>query len=314
MSFGILSSGPQATLQAAPRRRCRHLGVPASGPMDALSSALANRLVGNSHDATAIEITLGGFEAQCRAPMVVACTGADTALEIDGRSAELHTAIGIEAGETISVGYPRYGCRSYLAVAGGFDATVWLGSGSTYLPGGVGGFDGRDLKTGDVLELQSPSRPLPSDQTQTPVDCRPTMSESWAIRACPGVDSNDRVENAFFGSVFRLSNRTSRMGGALDGPLIPDVPQMTLPSAAVFPGTVQCPPDGRPFLLMADAQTTGGYPQIAQVIRADRHIMGQIRPGDRVRFLRSDPDAAADILRAKSALFENWLEGPFELV
>lgn len=104
------------------------------------------------------------------------------------------------------------------------------------------------------------------------------------------------------------------MGGALDGSTIEDVPQMTLPSAAVFPGTVQCPPDGRPFLLMADAQTTGGYPQIAQVIRADRHIMGQIRPGDRVRFLRSDLDAAADILRAKSALFENWLEGPFELV
>lgn len=103
------------------------------------------------------------------------------------------------------------------------------------------------------------------------------------------------------------------MGGALDGAPVAAPGDGRMPSAAVFPGTVQCPPSGVPFLLMADAGTTGGYPRIAQIIRADRHLMGQIRPGDTVRFLKVSPDKAAEVLRDKTALFSDWLGDAFEL-
>lgn len=313
MTLRVLSSGPQATLQAMPRTGQRHLGVPASGAMDPLSYALANRLVGNPLDSTAIEVTLGGFEAVFECDAIIAITGAEAPILVDGAETPLHQAIRIEAGRTLCIGYPGFGCRSYLAIAGGLTAETWLGSGSTYLPAGVGGCSGRALKSGDVLKLAEPMGGVPAAGVETPEICRPAMTKSWALRAIPGSDASADMEAPFFEGSFTLSNRTSRMGGALDGVKINGFKSGAMPSAAVFSGTVQCPPDGRPFLLMADAQTTGGYPLIAQVIRADRHLMGQIRPGDRVRFLRTTPEAAADVLREKRAIFDDWLEGPFHL-
>ncbi|MEO0882074.1 MAG: biotin-dependent carboxyltransferase family protein [Pseudomonadota bacterium] len=312
MSFHILSPGPQAMLQAKPRTGLRHFGVPTSGPMDPLSFALANRLVGNQLSAPVIEITLGGFDARCDADMVVAVAGADAEVAINASPVSRHTALDLQQGDTLSITYPNAGCRSYVSCAGGFAADNWLGSGSTYLPAGVGGAGGRALRPGDVLRSSGAST-SPAEPCATPLGYRPPMTESWALRAVPGPEATDAIADLFFNSVFRLSNRTSRMGGALDGGPISGLSHAAMPSAAVFPGSVQCPPDGRPFLLMADAQTTGGYPLIAQVIRADRHLMGQIRPGDRVRFLRTTPEVAADVLRHKTALFEDWLEGPFHL-
>ncbi|MEM9668925.1 MAG: biotin-dependent carboxyltransferase family protein [Pseudomonadota bacterium] len=312
MSLHILAPGVQTTIQAAPRIGLRHIGIPASGPMDRLSHALANRLVGNELHAPALEITLGGLEARVEADCRIARTGADGPHTIDGDPLPSHRAIELSEGQMVSVGYPEKGCRSYLAIGGGFKAEEWLGSMSTYLPAETGGYNGRAIKAGDHLE----GRGMNTDgsiQLQTPLVCRPPISTSWALRAVPGPDATDEVLAALFNSKFFLSNRTSRMGGALEGVVMGSVSKPTLPSAAVFPGTVQCPEDGQPFMLMADAQTTGGYPIIAQVVRADRHLMGQIRPGDSVRLLPTDPAAAADVLKQKSAIFSEWLGCAFQL-
>jgi len=312
MTFRIQSPGLQTTIQAAPRTGFRHIGVPTSGPMDSLSHALANRLVGNIPSAPALEITLGGFRAVARTSCIAACTGAMATITVDGDAIDAHSAFELHAGQILSVDYPGAGCRTYLAIGGGFDGENWLGSASTYLPGGVGGLSGRALKQGDeIFSLSSSIRQTAG--FRTPAQCRPPMTTSWALRAVPGPDATEATSEVIFGSSFELTNRTSRMGGALSGPSIPLSGHGALPSAAVFPGSIQCPEDGRPFLLMADAQTTGGYPVIAQIIRADRHLMGQIRPGDKVRFIPVEADAAAQILKAKSALFANWLGDAFHL-
>ncbi|MEM7661179.1 MAG: biotin-dependent carboxyltransferase family protein [Pseudomonadota bacterium] len=311
MSLRVLKSGPQATLQAAPRIGLRHLGVPASGAVDRLSHALANRLVGNALDAPAIEVTLGGFEARCETSAILACTGAHTEIKIDQEPVELHSVLKMEAGKTLSIGYPSQGCRSYVSIAGAFAADDWLGSGSTYLPAAVGGFGGRALRAGDLLVSKANKTGVSFEANRTPADNRPPITESWALRAIPDPGVPNDVQEALFSGTFQLSNRTSRMGGALEGESLVGIADSKMPSTGVFPGSIQCPPDGRPFLLMADAQTTGGYPLVAQVIRADRHLMGQVRPGDRVRFFRTTPDAAAAVLRQKTALFEGWLESSF---
>ena len=311
MTLTILKPGPQTTVQAGPREGYRHLGVPTSGPADRLSHALANRLVGNGLLAPTLEITLGPFEAVAEADMSAALTGAEGRLSVDDQSVPFHRCLMLRRGQTLRVGHPHRGCRTYLSVAGGFEGACWLGSMSTYLPAGVGGFSGRALRAGDRIGLAGePSATGPADET--PAACRPPLLESWALRAVRGPDV-PASSASVLDTGFVLSRRSSRMGGALEGQVITADTEQDHPSSAVFPGTVQCPPDGRPFLLGVDAQTTGGYPNMAQVIRADRHLIGQIRPGDRVRFLETTPEAAADALRKKTALFTDWLGCAFDL-
>lgn len=308
MTLEVIKPGVQTTLQAEPRTGHRHLGVPTSGPADALSHVLANRLVGNPLYAPVFEVTLGGLIVVPHKTIVFAVTGANVSLSIDGSLAPLHLAQKARARARIHIGYPDRGCRSYFAVRGEVVADTWLGSRSTYLPAWLGGFEGRALRAGDTLIIEDrPGNALVG--RQTPAACRPPMNDSWMLRAVAGPEAcqlDDAQRNVLFGSVYRLSNRASRMGGALEGPVIQMDRDGKLPSASVFPGTLQCPPDGNPFLLMADAQTTGGYPRLAQIIRADRHLLGQIKPGDKVRLLQTTPDAAARILKAKTQLLSDW--------
>lgn len=312
MSLEIVMPGPQASLQGPPRQGLRHLGVPSGGAADGLSHALANRLAGNPPEALAIEIAHGPFEAIAYRSCQIALTGAAELGVVDGIVHAPHRAIRLEAGATLRLEAFPAGCRAYLAVSGGFSGEHWLGSGSTYLPGAAGGFEGRALKPGDRLGAAGAGIPVEGRPALTPPDLRPVMGRSWALRAIPDPDFPASTDGLYSTDLV-MSPRLSRMGGALDGLEIRLNNLGRLPSRAVFPGTVQCPEDGRPFLLMAEAQTTGGYAVLAQVIRADRHIMGQIRPGDRVRFLRATPEAAAQALREKTALFQPWLGTAFEL-
>ncbi len=302
MSLHIERAGAQTTIQAGPRKGVRHLGVPSAGAADLLSLALANRLVGNIWDAPALEITFGAFAGVWRREVVIAAAGA-AARAVAGPSLH-HRSRRVRAGQRVEFGPSRAGARTYLAVAGGFEAEIIFGSASTYAPAGFGGFEGRALADGDHLAIRAGG--AGEGELATPPHLVPHIGRDWGLRATP---SGEAGGEALFAASFKVSSRASRMGAALEGPVIelPEGPPR--PSAPIFPGAVQCPPDGRPFLLMVDAQTTGGYPVIAQVIRADRHLMGQIRPGDTVRFLRSDPHAAAKALRAKVDLVADWLPG-----
>jgi biotin-dependent carboxylase-like uncharacterized protein len=303
MTLAILQPGVQATLQGAPRIGSRHLGVPTSGPADPLSMALANRLVGNASDATAIEITFGGAAIRFDAPVSFAVTGAQSALTLAGRAVQPHATHMAGEGDELHIAPARQGCRVYVAIAANIDANVFLGSTSTYLPAALGGHEGRALKAGDVVHLAS-VRVIPS--RETPEDLHPVCSNSYALRAVEGPDFPASARH-MWDETFTATQRASRMGVELEG-AFPQLPEdASHPSAAIFPGALQLPPGGRGFLLLADAQTTGGYPHLLQVIRADRHLLGQARPGDRIRFLHRTQQQSTEALRAKQALLSAWL-------
>ena len=308
MSITILKQGLQTTVQGGSRSGMRHLGVPASGAADPLSLALANRLVANPSFTAALELTLSRVALRFDTDNWFAVTGAKTKAKLNGERIKLHRTLVAKAGDELEVGAARAGARNYLAVAGGFVVTETLGSVSTYLPAGLGGHQGRALEAGDVLETGVVSAVPPMIKTLKAF--RPRAPESLALRACdgPDVDLLDK-ESRFdlFDTNFTVGARSDRMGIQLEGVRLRVTSEGRMASAPVFPGTIQCPEDGRPFLLSVDAQTTGGYSRVAQIARADRHLLGQLRPGMHLRLLWRDVDAAIEELAAKHDYWRPWL-------
>ena len=282
----------------------RHLGVPASGAVDPISMALANRLVGNASDECALECPLGMVSLRALNDVVVALAGASAPVEIQGHSASMHLTLSLRAGETISIGSPKTGARIYLAVAGGFASEVFLGSRSTCLPARFGGLGGRALKVGDKLDVQKESRDI--DLLCTPDSLQQVFTNSHALRSVPGPDEH-LIEDWDTHQGFIATRRADRTGIELSGSLSSSEHAALKQSAPVFPGTVQLTPSGAAFVLLPDAQTTGGYPHVMQVARVDRHLLGQIRPGDRIQFLRRSPEDAAQELRDKIEYLRDWL-------
>ncbi len=310
MSLYVVQPGPQTTIQAGRRVGARRFGVPAAGPADGLSHALANRLCANAAEAPALEIALGGARFRFKAPTRFAITGAPAALSLNGARVEPHRTQTAAAGDELTIGGAQAGARLYLAVAGGFDATTFLGSSSTYLPARLGGHDGRALAADDLLQFGDEA--AAGADLETPPPLRPVIANSWLLRATPSADTPDlepAAREALFSQTFRVSRAADRMGVRLEGAALALRSDGRMPSAAAFPGLIQCPADGAPIILGADAQTTGGYPRIAAVIRADRHLIGQLRPGDAVRFLETTPDDAVSILREKTRLIEAFAPG-----
>jgi len=307
VSITVLKPGLQTTVQSRPRIGLRHLGVPASGAADPLSLALANRLVGNAWDTPALEATLLGPALRFETPCAFAITGAHAAATLGGDAVAFHETVFADAGDELVTGATEKGARLYVSVAGGFAAEDILGSRSTYLPAQLGGMRGRALEEGDELTVTSVTVP----KLRTPEEFRPPMSSSWALRACKSFEINqlsDDGRNRLFGDNWTVGNRADRMGLQLEGPPLEVSSNGRMASAPVFPGTVQCPENGAPYVLSADAGTVGGYPRVAQVARADRHLLGQLRPGDHVRLLRREPQAAIDELRAKLDYWRAWLD------
>lgn len=304
MSFKVLKPGVQATLQAAPRSGTRHLGVPASGPADGLSMALANRLVGNPFNACAIEMPFGLVSLEASTDCAIAFTGAPAEIDLVGNKVPMHRTLYIRAGETVSVGAAEIGARIYMAVSGGFLADDFLGSASTCLPAMVGGLRGRALQAGDCLGTgeQEPS----FDELETPENMLQAFTHAFALRCVDGPDA-ELIPGWESGQDYEATRRADRTGIEIAGSWPPLTDAGLKPSAPVFPGTVQLTPSGNAFVLLPDSQTTGGYPHVLQVIRADRHLLGQIRPGDRIHFLRRTLDEAATDLRRKTAYFRDWL-------
>jgi biotin-dependent carboxylase-like uncharacterized protein len=308
MRIRVLKPGLQTTVQAGPRRGQRHLGVPASGAADPLSLALANRLVGNEFVAPALETTLTGVSLRFEGRAVVAVTGAKADVRLDGERVRRHRTLSIAAGGELEVGPAKQGARNYVAFAGGIAVDDVLGSASTYLPAGFGGFRGRALRAGDLLPLRPVDRDPPA--LRTPKEFRPRARGSWALRACYGAEVEMLSKESrfdLFDTNFSVGGRADRMGLQLESARFDVSSGGRLASAPVFPGTIQCPEDGNPFLLSIDAQTIGGYPRVAQVARADRHLIGQLRPGDHVRLLWRDADSARGELLAKHDYWREWL-------
>lgn len=304
----ILKPGLQSTLQGAPRLGWRHQGIPYAGPADCVSLALANRLVENAPDQTGIEITFGGFEAECVEDCTIAITGASADILISGASAPAHTTLQLRAGNVLAIPPYRIGARCYIAIHSGFQSDTAFGSTSTYLPAHFGGQDGRALAAGDLVNPVE--REILKNVHETPEPLRPVFTNHFALRACPARETDllDTVSRGrLFGERFIAGRQATRMGLSLTGQTLSLQSDGMMKSAPVFPGTIQCPPSGVPVVLLCDAQTTGGYPRVAAIARCDRHVLGQVRPGDSLILLERTPEAAAQDLAEKLALLKTWL-------
>lgn len=308
MSLHIIKAGLQSSLQGAPYRGHRHIGMPAAGAADCLSLAFANHLVGKECGALAIEITLDDTKFAVGKDCSVALSGASSFLKINDLDQPKYEAVDLKSGDTVHIGSGRQGCRSYLALSGALSAQRLLGGQSTYLAAGLGGFAGRSLQDGDKLGWADPAIASPPT-APIPANLQPRITNDFIIRITSGPECDwlESVSKAnWTESFWKVGNQTSRMGVALNGQPLQVTGSANMLSAPAFPGTIQCPPNGQPFLLGPDAQTTGGYPRIAQVIRADRHLIGQLRPGARIQFVEITPERAIEIYREKLKQLTPW--------
>jgi len=309
MSITVLKAGLQTTLQGAPFTGHRYLGMPAAGAADSLSLALANFLVGKSLDAIAIEITITDALFQINEPCSIAVVGAAEHVRINGHAVRQHRTLKVMAGDKIDIGPSRPGCRTYVAISGEINADRLLGGQSTYLAAALGGFRGRALRKDDVISL-APGSPVADVERITPQNLKLHYNDDLVLRIIRGPEAANTHAGALTDlclGPYAVGTRANRMGLALEGAPLSASNSTNMPSAAVFPGTIQLPPSGQPYLLGPDAQTTGGYPRIAQVIRADRHLIGQLSSGSRVQFVQTTTERATKIYREKLSLLSSWL-------
>ncbi len=301
--FRVLQPGPLSMLQDLGRPGHAHLGVPVAGAADALSHRLANVLVGNDPTAATIEITYGGLELVALAPCVVAITGAD----LDCNLPQAMSCF-VRAGQRITFAQARVGLRGYLAVAGGFDAPQVMGSRSTYVAAGLGGLHGRALRQDDVLQLDDVvAASLDLMQLAGVCGSVPAHPARAVLRVCPGPHQHLLGSAAcavLTNQTWHAHAHSNRMGLRLAEAPVALKHGHSLPSLGVFPGVVQVPPDGSPIVLLADAQTTGGYPVIGVVIQADLPLAAQLRPGDAFHFVWVDEAQARAAWFAQAALVD----------
>lgn len=276
MEMKIHRGGMQTTVQDLGRTGHRGAGVPLCGAMDPVALRVANLLVGNAENAAALEFALVGPELEFSQDTVVALGG------VEWEGLPSWQPVAVRAGERVKIGTAKRGCRGYLAVAGGITVDPVMGSRSTYLRGSFGGFQGRALHDGDVLPLPAVTRQL-GDHWRIDARVLPAYSPHPVVRVLRGAQTEE-FGAALFETEFKVSPQSDRMGLRLAGSTLVRSNKADLISSAVAPGTVQVPPDGKPIVLMADAQTIGGYPQGAHVISVDLPLMAQLRPGDAVRF------------------------------
>jgi biotin-dependent carboxylase-like uncharacterized protein len=276
----VLASGPLATVQDLGRPGWASIGVPESGAADRAAHDLANRLVGNRPEAATLEVTAGGLRLRADRTVLVAVTGAPTALTVDGRPAPLSAPVTVRSGAELALGVPPLGLRSYLAVRGGVDVPPVLGSRSTDTLSGLGPpplAPGARLPVGDL----SGEEPV--------VDVAPVagLPEHAVLHVLPGPRRDWLAEAAWTALVtaqWSVSADSDRVGLRLAGPRLARAREDELPSEGLVAGAVQVPPDGAPVLFLADHPVTGGYPVLAVVVTGDLPAAAQLRPGDGLRF------------------------------
>lgn len=312
----IVDGGLLTTVQDLGRHGYQKIGVTPSGAMDAFSLRIANILVDNPEDAAALEITLRGPVVEFTSNALIALCGANLSPKISDVDIPPFRAVVVRRGAVLTFGRALSGCRAYLAVAGGIDVPLLMGSRSTHLRAKIGGHEGRALQAGDVLPTGTASPlatktieqalevddPLPFALSRRYIeeDDQRLASTPRPIRCVQGPHFgvlNDTDKGSFFADPFEVSTEADRMGYRLVGPRLSSAQGTELISSAVTMGAVQVPPGGEPIVLMADRQTTGGYPVIAQVITADLPLVAQMKPGDELTFAEVSIDDAQAALR-----------------
>jgi biotin-dependent carboxylase-like uncharacterized protein len=306
----VLSAGPGVTVQDGGRRGYLRYGVTGAGPMDPLAHAIANHALGNRPDAAAIEVSLGGIEVTTEgAPAAVAVAGGDFQLTLDGQAQPSALVLRLEPGATLRLRAGPAGVWCYLAIAGGLDVPQVLGSSATHTRTGMGGLKGRMLQAGDRLT----AAPAGNGDIATGRIVAPMLErQPDLIRVLLGPQHDYFAEDqiaAFLAGPWRISTRGDRMACFLEGPTLSHKLGFNIPSDGVARGAIQVPGEGQPIVLMADRQSTGGYPKIANVIGADLGRLAQARPGTQIAFRAvSHAEAVAALAEERS-----FLSGPIAI-
>lgn len=277
-TFRVVSAGLLTTVQDRGRWGHQSSGVPVAGPMDLASHDAANAIVGNTPDAATLEVTILGPLIRFDAAARLVVTGADLSAMLDGTALALNQPLGVPAGATLAFGPRRRGARAYVAIDGGVASPILLGSRSTHAGTGLG----RPLVAGDVVPLGTAhERP----GLRRPPIAMPAGGARVRVRRGPQAGaSTDAALALLIQSRFVISPQSNRMGYRLTGPVLPLPPMPPMISDATFMGGIQVTPSGEAIVLMADRQTTGGYPQIATIISADLGVAGQLAPGEWLEF------------------------------
>lgn len=326
MSIEVLKPGPLSCVQDLGRTGVQRFGVIVSGVMDEWSHRVANLLAGNPGDEATLEITLMGPSLLFHQTCLIAIVGADLSPRVGDRPVPLAQPVLVRAGSRLDFGRRVFGCRAYLAVRGGIVVEPVMGSRSTYLRAGFGGFKGRALRKGDHLPIGAAAtpdgiRPVPATLAHTlaasnaPVAVMPagrftapmhpavTQRPLRAIAGQQWERFTDQARSRFQQSEFMVNLNSDRMGYRLDGPGLSLSAPLEMISEAVAFGTVQVPPDGNPIVLMADRQTTGGYPKIAGVASVDLPLIAQMVPGQALRFELVSLDQAQTLYLDREGAF-----------
>jgi antagonist of KipI len=304
-SVYVVKPGLLTTVQDRGRWGSQSFGVSVSGAMDVYSHRLANALAGNDADAATLEVTIAGPELEFDDARTVAVTGAVFDVTVDDRPIDLRSAVEVSPGSIMRFGRRIRGSRAYVAVAGGIATPSAFGSRATHLPSRIGGLDGRALRSGDRLPLGASirtSRPVRRSQVAESSAAWTLPDGRATLRVLPGPQLDRFLPAAWDvlqSSPYSLANDSNRMGYRLVGPSLETGRTLDVISDATPTGALQVPPSGQPILLMADRQTTGGYPKIASVISADISVAGQLGPGDTVTFVACSAHEALAALIAQ---------------
>lgn len=298
MSITILKPGIMSGVQDLGRWGYQQFGVPVSGAMDIVSATLANMICGNDESEAMIEMTLHGSSILFNESSFCAFTGGGCKLYFENYELPFNKLLYIPAFTTLETKPSPEGCRTYLAVSGGFEIEKNMGSASTYAASQLGGINGRNLRTGDMLSFKKANRSFDISALKTLY--KEIRASQWQVSTNTGVGEkinsihvvagpeydlfDEASKNKFLQSTFTIGLQSNRMGYRLEGEKLILKEKQELVSTPVTAGIVQVTNEGDPIILMADAQTTGGYPRIARVCSVDIAKLAQLKPGSIIQF------------------------------
>lgn len=305
-SLVVESVGLLTTVQDLGRVGHGPLGVSASGAADPVALRLGNLLVGNEPGAAALEMTLVGGSFRFPEGAVIALAGADFGATSNDQPLEMWTPHALQPGMKLTLGPTRNYARCYLAVAGGVQVKPFLGSASTHLLSGLGGYEGRALRKGDVLQLGQPEKQIHRKRVSQAALLSLKPRKRLRVTDGPQCEKfSEETKQVFFHSPFRVTEESDRLGLRLEGPSLGIAGAGEMITEGVALGAVQVTPSGQPIVLGVDQQTTGGYPKIANVVGTDLHRLGQLRPRDEIRFERTSLAVARSLLIEQERLLNS---------
>jgi antagonist of KipI len=306
MRLGVLDAGPLTTVQDLGRAGQLRVGIPPSGPVDREAFVLANRLVGNPDGAAGLECTLLGPRLEFADARWVAVTGAEVPVTLDGAEMPRWASFAVPAGGVLKIGAARTGVRAYLAVSGGVATPAVLGSRATYLRGGLGGLNGRAIRKGDVLPLGAPAGGAAARRVRA--ERIPTYGGEPDIATVLGPQA-DRFTPAGIAALFEgpyeMLPQSDRMGARFKGPRIGHTHGHDIISDGIALGAIQVIGDGQPIVLLVDRQTAGGYTKIGTVGSYEVGRIGQIKPGQKLRFKQVEVAEAHAVLATRRAALDS---------